>query len=175
MNISTPPANPPWGWRCPGLGNMPPPPGDKKKFSGDVRSMNDSSSLTNTSSVSLIQSEHSTCGWQETCGQNRGGGLFVCRRPHTFNNRSLCPHRSRGQASQTTVPAGGVSPDAAPGPADGHHLHVFTSPIMTLFNLITSSKTLLPILSHSEVQGLKVQCMEGAEVCKELSSISNNW
>ena len=74
MNISTPPANPPWGWRCPGLGNTPPPPGDKKKFSGDVRSMNDSSSLTNTSSVSLIQSEHSTCGWQETCGQNRGGG-----------------------------------------------------------------------------------------------------
>lgn len=45
---------------------------------------------------------------------------------------------------------------------------------MTLFNLITSSKTLLPMLSHSEVQGLKIQCMEEVEVCKELSSISNN-
>ena len=66
-----------------------------------------------------------------------------------------------------TVPAGGVSPDAAPGPADAHHLHVFPSP---MFNLIASSKTLLPMLSHSEVQRLKIQCMDGVGACKEHSS-----
>jgi len=81
-HISTPPANPPWGWHCPGLGSTPHSPRDKK-FSGDVKSMNDRSSHINTSSVSLIQSEHSTCGWQEACGQNRGGELFICWRPHT--------------------------------------------------------------------------------------------
>lgn len=73
-HISTPPANPPWGWRCPGLGSTPHThtPRDKK-FSGDVRSMNDRSSHINTSPVSLIQSEHSTCGWQEACGTEVGG------------------------------------------------------------------------------------------------------
>lgn len=143
-----------------------------KKCSGDVKSINDRSSRTNTSSGSLIQSEHSTCGWQEACRQNKGGGLFISWRPHTFNNRSLRPHSSGGRTSRMTVPDGGVSPDAAPGPADAHHLHVFPSP---MFNLIASSKTLLPMLSHSEVQGLKIQCMDGVGACKEHSSISNTW
>ena len=103
-HISTPPANPPWGWRCPGLGSTPHSPRDKK-FSGDVKSMNDRSSHINTSSVSLIQSEHSACGWQEACGQNRGGKLFICWRPHT--SPSLCPHSPGGRTSWTRVPAGG--------------------------------------------------------------------
>lgn len=82
---------------------------------------------------SLIQVNTQPVAGRGLQAEQRWGVVHQLETAHLQQQKPMSSALEAGHHGRTAA-AGGVSPDAAPGPADADHLHVFPSP---MFNLIT--------------------------------------